>query len=89
MGKLPFFCFVRALGQGDWFARLVRFQLPPCDPWRHLFLCLPVLSPWRDMAPSPCLHPSPLGMPQKLGPRLGAPSVLADVSWHAAVLWGN
>lgn len=29
------------------------------------------------------------GMPRKLGTCLGALSVLADVIWHAAVLWGN
>lgn len=77
-GKPPFSCFVRALEQGD---SGLQDREGPC--------CLPVLSPQLDMAPSPCLHSSPSGVPHKTGTWLGAPSVVTGVGWHAVTSWGN
>lgn len=77
-GKPPFSCFVRALEQGD---SGLQDREGPC--------CLSVLNPRLDMAPSPCLHSSPSGVPHKTGTWLGAPSVVTGVGWYAVTSWGN
>ena len=67
-GKKKLFLLCGSSGvRRQWVAGPGRSWLPPWDPWRHLPCCLPALSPRLDMAPSPCLRPSPPRMPHKMG----------------------